>query len=202
MGVGSHPSPITADPEPKLTRAEEEARLAQLENYGQLPDDRSGICQPFPRTGTLFPKQYTINAALSALQVWIETGERAPSAPRIDRVGPPPTSASEKLARDPDGNTIGGLRSPVIEVPVSTYDGEDCIQAGTSTAYTPDRLAELYPSHKDYVQQLLTAIDKAVDDRYLRCADAETIMRGASTSPIGGADDLHRVARAAADGPR
>ena len=39
-----------------------------------------------------------------------------------------------------------------------------------------------------YVRQLLAATNDAVDERFLVCQDAETIMRKASASTIGGPD--------------
>ena len=103
---------------------------------------------------------------------------------------PEPTDASQKLSRDPDGNAIGGLRSPIITVPVAAYDGEACIQAGTTVPLSAQRLVELYPMHETYVTRLLAATDQAVDDRFLLCADAERIMRGASASNVGGNDEF------------
>ena len=75
-------------------------------------------------------------------------------------------------------------------MPVAVYDGEACIQAGTTVPMSSERLAELYPTHETYVIRLLTATDQAVGDGFLLCADAERIMRGASTSTIGGSDDF------------
>ena len=99
-----------------------------------------------------------------------------------------PDSPTKKLSRDLDGNAIGGLRSPIIQVPVAAYNGEACISAGTMTSLPPERLAQLYPTHKSYVRQLLAATNEAVAKRFLVCQDAETIMRKASASTIGGPD--------------
>ncbi|MET0910726.1 MAG: alpha/beta hydrolase domain-containing protein [Ilumatobacteraceae bacterium] len=192
--------PSAAGRTSKLGRADELAARDRSDNYGQLPDGDAAVCAPGPRTGSLFPRHYTVNAALIAVHTWIATGIRAPAAPFIERVGPEPTDASEKLTRDADGNAIGGLRAPIIDVPVASYDGEACIQAGTTVSLSSQRLAALYPTHESYVRQLLIAIDQAVDDRFLLCADAERIMRGASASTIGGSDEF-RVGPACAAEP-
>jgi hypothetical protein len=176
------------EPKPLLNREEEEAMRRSFDNYGQLPDPGATVCAPTRTLGTLYPRHYTLNAALVAVQKWLETGVPPTEPPPLERVGPPPASATEKLNRDNDGNAIGGLRSPIIQVPVATYDGEGCIFGGTSTQFSPERLAELYPTHQSYVEQLLAATNKAVDDRTLLCEDAQTIMRGASSSTIGGSD--------------
>ena len=182
--------PSSAGPTPKLGRADELTSRDRSDNFGQEPDPDAEVCAPGPRTGSLFPRHYTVRAALVALHRWIETGIPAPSAPFIERVGPEPTDASQKLSRDLDGNAIGGVRSPIVTVPVAAYDGEACIQAGTTVPLSTERLAELYPTHETYIRRLLTATDQAVDDGFLLCADAERIMRGASASTIGGLDEF------------
>ena len=186
--AGDHIRLPSASPPPKLSRAEEEERRDRVDNFGQVPDPAAITCAPGPKTGSVFPRRFALNAALVALDEWVRTGEAAPAAERIERVGPAPDTAMKKLVRDPDGNAVGGLRSPIIEVPVATYDGEGCVEAGTMTAYTPERLAELYPTHESYVSQLLAATDDAVTQRFLTCQDAGTIMRKASASTIGGPD--------------
>jgi hypothetical protein len=92
------------------------------------------------------------------------------------------------IARDADGNAIGGLRLPFMEVPVASYNGNLCDLFGTTTTFTPLRLDQLYPSHSSYLAQMLIATDRAVSNRYLICADAVMLMRHASASSIGGTD--------------
>jgi len=167
---------------PLLNREQEEAIRARFEDYGQTQDTTRNCFTPFPR-------QYTLPAALAALREWLETGVPAPAPPHIERVAIPPSTATMKLNRDRDGNAIGGLRIPIIEVPVAAYNAESCIVAGTMTPFTAERRAELYPTHRNYVAQLLAATDEALADRLLLCRDAQTIMRKASESLIGG-DDL------------
>ena len=191
----------SADPKPELTRDEELARRAEFTNYGQIADPNGAICQPFPRVGSMFPRRYSLDAALVALNTWIRTGERPPSAPPVERTVTEPTSAAESLARDGDGNAIGGLRSPLIDVPVARYNGEECVQAGTTVTFSSERLAELYPSHRSYVQRLLDATDRAVVDGFLLCDDAEAIMSAASASDIGGADGFTAAPACAVGGP-
>jgi alpha/beta hydrolase family protein len=94
----------------------------------------------------------------------------------------------KKLDRDRDGNAIGGLRSPIIQVPFATYNGEAFVASGTTIALSPERIAQLYPTHKGYVRRLLATTDEAVAKRFLVCEDAETIMRKASASTVGGPD--------------
>lgn len=174
--------PKPGEPAPLLSRAEEEARRANFEDFGQAPGTVEQDCV------TLYPAHYTKNAAVVALREWLETGVRAPEPPHAERVAIPPETATMRLSRDSDGNAIGGLRSPIVQVPVASYNGEGCLVTGTMTPFLPERLAELYPTHQSYVEQLKVAVDEAVTGRMLLCHDAEIIMRKASASLIGGSD--------------
>jgi hypothetical protein len=180
--------PTPGEAKPLLNRQQEEARRAAFEEFVPASATREEICLPIATAGTLYPRHYTLYAALVALQEWLETGVPAPAPPHIERVGPTPTSATMKLSRDSDGNAIGGLRLPIVQVPVAAYNGEACVAGGTTVAFSPERLAELYPTHQSYVEQMQVATNEAVESRLLLCRDAQTIMRKASDSTIGGDD--------------
>lgn len=189
--------PDAGPPEAKLSREEVLADRARFDDFGIDPGPAGAECSPAPDAGSMFPKRYTLTAALAALQAWLKTGVPAPAAPRAERNDPIPDDPAQTLRRDQDGNAIGGLRLPFMDVPVAAYYGEACIMAGTTIALTPTRLADLYPTHQDYVEQLQGATDAAVEQGYLRCPDAETILRVASDSTIGG-DDPFRAEPACA----
>jgi len=175
-------------PRPLLDRDQELARRSAFDDFGLAADAGESICAPTPTLGTRYPRHYTLNSAVIALHEWLETGVPAPAPAYIERVGPVPVAANRKLARDRDGNAIGGLRLPIVEVPVAKYDGEGCVFGGTSAPFSPERLAALYPTHQSYVEQLLAATNAAVDSGILLCRDAQTILRKASESRIGGDD--------------
>ena len=183
------PGPLPA----KLSRSQELQLRDQYDNYGQDLDPSGAACAPSPHKGSEFPRLFTLDAAVQDLSTWLTQGVRAPSAPTIQRVGPVPTSPKKKLERDPDGNALGGLRLPFINVPVAAYDGEACIEAGTTIPFTPAHLQQLYPTHATYVRMMLDATNNAVAQRYLICQDAQTVMRKASESSIGGLDKYTAV---------
>ena len=189
--------PSSDGPKPKLTRDEELARRDKYDNFGQDAFTGGDVCAPAPSAGSAFPRRFTLNAAVADLRTWVADGIRAPAAPRIERTAAVPSSAAHKLERDGDGNAIGGLRSPILQVPVTTYNGEGCISAGTMTPFPAERIAQLYPTHKRYVQELLAATDEAVSKQFLVCQDAETIMRKASATAIGGTDPFTAAPRCA-----
>jgi alpha/beta hydrolase family protein len=180
--------PSTDGPKPKLTRREELARRDKYDNFGQEAFSPGAVSAPAPSTGSTFPRRFTLDAAIVDLRTWVAKGVRAPAAPRIERTAAVPDSPMKKLDRDRDGNAIGGLRSPIIQVPFATYNGEAFVASGTTIALSPERIAQLYPTHKGYVRRLLATTDEAVAKRFLVCEDAETIMRKASASTVGGPD--------------
>lgn len=172
---------------PLRTRQEEEAFRDGLDNYGQDLDSNAAICAPQSGTSSVFPRRFGVKAATAALRDWVRSGIPASSAPPLER-HVAFTRPAPKFRRDADGNAIGGLRSPVMDVPVAVYNGETCGIFGTTTPLLPTRLAELYPTHERYVRQLAAAVDDAVARRQLLCQDAATILRKASASAVGGSD--------------
>lgn len=126
----------------------------------------------------LFPHQYAHSAALHQMNQWITQNEEAPSAPRIERDDNEP-------AKDEFGNAVGGLRSPVVEVPVATYESSDCISMrGQTEQFDEETLHELYPTHDEYVAKMRSAVNEAVERGWLVESDAEHLMRHCQESSI------------------
>ncbi|WP_216894368.1 alpha/beta hydrolase domain-containing protein [Nocardia alni] len=92
--------------------------------------------------------------------------------------------APAALARDGDGNAVGGLRLAPISVPVASYDGSACIAAGTTAPFSPDRLRQLYPTHADYVARMIEAVRNDVARRYLTARDGTDLLARACGSAI------------------
>ena len=96
---------------------------------------------------------------------------KPPAAGRTDR-DRTDVDGSPAIVRDADGNALGGLRLPQIEVPVATLSGEPGPAGGadlpaarvTTVPFTRERLAELYPSAEAY----LAAYTAATDERHRR----------------------------------
>ncbi|MCA9536219.1 MAG: hypothetical protein KC593_21185 [Myxococcales bacterium] len=102
------------------------------------------------------PTHLVAKAALRALDLWVRTGATPPTAPRIelseDATNPVPL-------RDVDGIALGGVRTPLVDVPVDILSGVPgsssiiCLLLGSTTPLPTERLAELYESRTDYEQQ-------------------------------------------------
>src|SRR5215813_7271828 len=82
------------------------------------------------------PQHYVLNAALAALIRWVRTGKVPKTAPRLDvSAGPPPA-----INKDTNGNALGGIRTPQLDVPIATFTGTQpgaliCQLFGTTTPF-------------------------------------------------------------------
>lgn len=124
--------------------------------------------------GASFPMRYAVNTALRELDEWIRTGRAPRPAPRFEF-----EADGETPARDADGNVLGGLRLPPIEVPVATYRSTDCELGGITVPFDPITLQQRYPTYADYEQRLRKATNRAVRKGWLLPVDARDQMRRA-----------------------
>ena len=151
----------------RLPGSADAALHGQAGNYGERFDPGQFICVV---EGTQFPLRYSVMAAIHYLDRWLRTGEAPPQGPRYQ------FDASGALARDADGNALGGIRLPPIDVPVASYRSDLCDLGGITVPFTRAELARRYPTHADYVCRMQAATDRAVADGFLLPPDAEDLM--------------------------
>lgn len=108
---------------------------------------------------------------------------------------------------DADGNSVAGIRHPLLEVPVATYTGFNLRAEGhapgeacsTTGSYIPfartlaERqetgdprlsLQERYRNHERYVNRVARAAERLVRERLLLQADADRIVAAAAESQV------------------
>jgi hypothetical protein len=90
---------------------------------------------------------------------------------------------------DQFGNVVGGLRSPYVDVPTSTWFGNStgasfCIIAGHEVPFTAARLQELYPTHGAYVRGVVKDTARLVAGRYITYYDGLDIIREAAQADV------------------
>ena len=132
------------------------------------------------------PQHETLMAAFHHLVAWARDGTLPPAAPRLELTGDGTT-----IARDADGNAIGGVRTPPVDVPVAALSGEPvegggdfCFLFGSTTPFPPDVLAERYGSVEEYLAQFQASATEAVDAGFVLPADATAMVRDAAeTAP-------------------
>lgn len=157
-------------------------------NYAAQPADIIRAGQPVPPMScnegprSRFPSQIFFNAILRNLDDWVREGTAPPHGSPIVVVNGEPLT-------DEFGNVLGGLRSPYLDVPTSTWEGNStgasfCRIAGHEVPFSPERLAELYPSHRDYVRQVRKVTNNLVAERFITAQDGEVLIREANRSDI------------------
>jgi hypothetical protein len=121
------------------------------------------------------PAFAVLSAATAHLERWVRDGTPPPHAPPIATKGTDPAV----IQRDAHGNAIGGLRTPLVDVPLTTITGDRnaggvfCDLFGTTAALDPATVAALYPSHADYVRRFTAATKAAVRKGFLLRPEAQ-----------------------------
>jgi hypothetical protein len=135
------------------------------------------------------PSYLIVQSAFRRLQKWIRFGELPPSAPRLDVTSFSPTT----YARDGNGNVVGGIRTPEVDVPVATITnagqtgpGLLCRLVGATTPFDAAKLSSLYRSHDQFVNHWRAAMNRAVARGFVLPADARKVNAAATASTIPG----------------
>ena len=145
------------------------------------------------------PSSRALDAALDHTVRWVVAGTAPPSAPRIQLTSDPPvppppptpfTPPPAPVARDADGNALGGLRLSQHAVPTATNTGVNagagfCILFGTNVPFSDVRMSQLYRNHGAYVSRVVHATNDNLKAGYLVPADAELDKQAAADSDIG-----------------
>lgn len=148
--------------------------------WGPKPDDliKAGRavpplkCNEGPRSR--FPNRVFFNAALAGLDKWVRHGEAPPKAENI-------IVRNEQPQLDEHGNVIGGVRSPFVDVPTSTWKGNStgasfCRIAGHEIPFKEEKLQRLYPTQGSYVQAVQKNVNKLVEKGFILEPDGQWLI--------------------------
>ena len=94
------------------------------------------------------------------------------------------------IARDDNGNALGGIRLAEHAVPTATNSGQNgggmfCGLLGSHEAFDSAKLASLYSSHDAYVAKVREVTEKNLKAGYIVKADADTTIEAARRSNVG-----------------
>ena len=139
-------------------------------------------CNEGPRSR--FPSRIFFDAMLRNLDQWVRYGIAPPHADWINVQGTPPAGVLDQF-----GNVTGGLRSPYLDVPTSTWFGSStgpsfCAIAGHEEPFGEARLAELYRNHGDYVSKVTRDTARLVADRFLTVPDGLRLIQEAARADV------------------
>jgi hypothetical protein len=130
---------------------------------------------------------YVLQAALSQLCQWVQTGQPATSAVPIelsDAELPQPILDANGLAR-------GGVRTPWVDVPIARTSGAGSEEStmssifGSGEPFDAATVDRLYPGGAaDYLERFTAALDSSIQSGFILAADREEILQlAAATFP-------------------
>jgi hypothetical protein len=137
-------------------------------------------CDQGPRSR--FPSRIFIDAALRNLDLWSRYGIEAPPGRDI-------LVEDNQPVLDEFGNVVGGLRSPYLDVPTSTWFGSStgasfCGIAGHEVPFDQARLDALYRNQGVYVLRVVRDTLELVARRYITPYDGQQLIREAARADI------------------
>jgi hypothetical protein len=143
-------------------------------NYGERIHPMLATCV---LAGAAFPMHYATSTAILRLDQWVATGVAPPNGPRFALDG-------NSLARDPNGNALGGIRLPPIDVPVARYVSDLCVLGGLTIPFTEVQLRLLYPTHADYFAKMKSATLASTSAGWLLPEDGADLLQRACAAKI------------------
>ncbi|MBC7699196.1 alpha/beta hydrolase domain-containing protein [Aquabacterium sp.] len=147
-----------------------------LDNIGEVSGRDVGWVPPMCVSPyNAMPVYATEIAAFNHLKNWVSTGVAPPTAPRLQR------DWLGSIKKDANGNALGGLRLPELDVPIAKYGHANfttgslafldlfaCVAGGNTNAFDANKLKTLYPTHADYVAKYTLAASAALLKGYIR----------------------------------
>jgi hypothetical protein len=133
------------------------------------------------------PQHQVVQAAFTAFDKWVVDGT-APPTPAFFRLT---STHPATYATDTYGNVIGGVRTPAVDVPISTLSGAApagstviCSLFGSAVPLSASTLATLYPTKADYITDYTKSLDKAIKGGYILAADRAAMLAQAEQAAI------------------
>ncbi|WP_334143336.1 alpha/beta hydrolase domain-containing protein [Rhabdothermincola sp.] len=149
-------------------------------------------CPQLINTG---PQHEVVQAALHHLVAWVAGGEPPPTAERIEL-----TPGDEQIARAADGIALGGVRNPLVDVPVATLTGDPpggatladlasgsggvCLLFGQTIPFDRATLVERYGTADRYVEAFRASADRTVAAGFLLRPDADQLIAEADADRV------------------
>jgi len=126
------------------------------------------------------------SALMDGLDRWITDGTLPPGSRfmQLDESGP------VRIVLDDDGNAVGGIRPPRVEVPLGRYVETNtgpgfCFLFGGFEPFSDEVLGERYRNHGQYVSQMTRAVKRSQKEGFLLKEEAAALRREAAASDIG-----------------
>jgi predicted DNA-binding protein with PD1-like motif len=137
-------------------------------------------CNEGPRSR--FPNGIAFNAIFQNLDLWVRQDVAPPRAENIHVENNAPVL-------DQFGNVTGGIRSPYVDVPTSTWFGNStgesfCAIAGHEVPFDHARLKQLYPSRSAYERAVAEDVAALVAKRFITPEDGQDLLEEAKRADV------------------
>ena len=164
-------------PDTRYIHTWEVAGTSHADNFvlGAAPESLLG-CTTQINSG---PQHTVVQAAFADFVHWVVSGTPPPTPSRFRLTSLHPTV----LAVDRNGNVIGGVRTPAVDVPVATLTGS--VPKGTSTIcslfgqtlpFGAAKLTHLYGSKAHFLAIYRADLNKAIAEGYILPADKSQLL--------------------------
>jgi Alpha/beta hydrolase domain len=138
-----------------------------------------------------YPFAYVANAAFADLTKWIDFNQPPPHAQRIETTSTTPAT----IVEDQFGNALGGVRTPFVDVPTTTYTPTDtvsrttefsgfCVLYGYNTPFSDSTLDSLYRNHFEYIGKVLVDSYGLVAQGLWLAPDAQAVVQKALKADV------------------
>ena len=124
------------------------------------------------------PQRYVVQAALRALVNWAAAGTPPSAAPPIQFESEHPPV----IARDKAGNALGGVRTPLVDVPVAALSGEGPPGkplgwlVGQTVPLPADELRRRYGDQAGYLAAFTESLDTAIAAGFVLPEDRAALL--------------------------
>jgi hypothetical protein len=168
-----YPGPAATPPAPPVagTQVEGTATVTPLGACFMNQFPQGAMPNDFP--GALFSA-----AAFRNMYDWVRAGAAPPKAERIE------TTPEETTALDELGNAMGGVRSPYVDVPITTYavGADECFLYGYKIPLSDEQRQVRHGSHADYVAEVEARARALAAERLILDSGADEILREAQAT--------------------
>ena len=120
------------------------------------------------------PLAYYVVGMLEKLHIWATESKAPENIPPIER-----HADMKTLKRNKDGNVIGGLRPPMLQVPVASYEGLDSSEPmaaiGTQHLFTKQKFYQRYKNKEEYFRRFDAAVNMQLEQKWITKDAAENM---------------------------
>jgi hypothetical protein len=125
------------------------------------------------------PQHEVVQAAFADFVAWVAHGTPPPAPAPFGFTG----GRRATFALDSHGNVLGGVRTPAVDVPVSTLgqvpaprSSVICALFGSTTPFSPQTLQSLYGTKANFVAKYTADLNRAIAARYLLSSERASLL--------------------------